>query len=351
MTSPNSYRAIAWSTAAVGRGDPRQQPAVGRARGARRSGSGRGVRPGSTPAARRRRSASRSTACSRSSARSRSSPRRTAWSLPGVVPWISAKRIASAPSSSIVVQRVDGVALRLRHLLAVRVADQARTGRPCGTARRRSGGCPASSSGPPRRTGCRSRSPSPRSGRSARDPAVSSGQPSVENGHRPLSEPGVEDVRVLGQLRRGSAAHLAGAAGPSSSAADRHVAVGAVPGRDPVAPPQLAATRSSPGCWSSSAPRSSRSARAGSACGRRASRRAPAAASGPVRTNHWVFSRGSMTSSLRWQRPMTISCGDLGLEVAARREVGHDPRPCLEPIEPVVRRARVRRPAPGRRAR
>ena len=33
------------------------------------------------------------------------------------------------------------------------------------------------------------------------------------------------------------------------------------------------------------------------------------AASGAVLTNHWVLRRGSTTSSLRWQRPMTISCG------------------------------------------
>ena len=34
-----------------------------------------------------------------------------------------------------------------------------------------------------------------------------------------------------------------------------------------------------------------------------------ASASGRVRMNHWVLIRGSMTSSLRWQRPMTISWG------------------------------------------
>ncbi len=33
------------------------------------------------------------------------------------------------------------------------------------------------------------------------------------------------------------------------------------------------------------------------------------AASGPVRTNHCVLSRGSTMSLLRWQRPMTISWG------------------------------------------
>ena len=32
-------------------------------------------------------------------------------------------------------------------------------------------------------------------------------------------------------------------------------------------------------------------------------------ASGVVRMNHWVLSRGSMMSLLRSQRPMTISCG------------------------------------------
>ncbi len=34
-----------------------------------------------------------------------------------------------------------------------------------------------------------------------------------------------------------------------------------------------------------------------------------AAASGAVRMNHWVLSRGSTTSFERWQRPMSISWG------------------------------------------
>ena len=52
-----------------------------------------------------------------------------------------------------------------------------------------------------------------------------------------------------------------------------------------------------------------------------------AAASGPVRTNHCVLSRGSTTSLLRWQRPMTISCGRSPGEVAAGLEVRDDPLP------------------------
>ena len=82
------------------------------------------VRPGSTPAGRRARTASRSTACSRSCGRSRASPARTAGRCPGAAPWIRANRSASAPDSSMTPERIDDVALRLRHLLAVRVADE-----------------------------------------------------------------------------------------------------------------------------------------------------------------------------------------------------------------------------------
>ena len=60
------------------------------------------------------------------------------------------------------------------------------------------------------------------------------------------------------------------------------------------------------------------------------------AASGPVRTNHWVLSRGSMTSLLRWQRPMTISCGVSPARSPRRLEVGDDRRPRGEPVHPVV---------------
>ena len=56
-------------------------------------------------------------------------------------------------------------------------------------------------------------------------------------------------------------------------------------------------------------------------------------ASGFVRRNHWVFSRGSMTSFERWQRPISISCGLRPDEVAAGVEVGHDPRAGHEPVE------------------
>ena len=65
-------------------------------------------------------------------------------------------------------------------------------------------------------------------------------------------------------------------------------------------------------------------------------------ASGAVRMNHWVLSRGSMTSLERWQRPMTISCGSLADEVAARLEVGEDPLARLVAVEAVVRPCRSR---------
>ena len=48
-----------------------------------------------------------------------------------------------------------------------------------------------------------------------------------------------------------------------------------------------------------------------------------------------------MTSLLRWQRPMTISCGCCAGQVAARLEVGHDRLARGVPVEPVVARARV----------
>ena len=81
-------------------------------------------------------------------------------------------------------------------------------------------------------------------------------------------------------------------------------------------------------------------------------------ASGPVRMNHWVLSRGSMMSLLRWQRPMTISCGCWPHEVAARLEVGHDRRAGLvtgraRRSASRFRRSSRRRPgssAPGDRA-
>ncbi len=45
-----------------------------------------------------------------------------------------------------------------------------------------------------------------------------------------------------------------------------------------------------------------------------------------------------MTSSLRWQRPMTISWAGRADEIAAGLEVGDDATPGLVPVEPVVRR-------------
>ena len=173
----------------------------------------------------------------------------------------------------------------------------------------------------------------------AREVGVSAGQPSVEKGHRPRAEPRVEDVRVLLELGRRAAADVAGGRAPGS-AGDRHVAVRAVPGRDAMAPPQLAAARSSRGCSSASAPQtfSKRSGR----IARPAARGTAASglrARGSMRMNHCVLSRGSMTSLLRWQRPMTISCGAVADEVAARLEVGHD-------AAPRRRSGRARRSAP-----
>ena len=61
--------------------------------------------------------------------------------------------------------------------------------------------------------------------------------------------------------------------------------------------------------------------------------------------NHWVLRRGSTMSSLRWQRPMTISCGRASTRSPARIEVSEDAPARLLSREPSVR-ARVRVQAP-----
>ena len=205
------------------------------------------------------------------------------WSLPGrrAVDEGEAERVGartrrSSPSGSTTLPFV------LRHLLAVRVADEAR--QVDRVERRLAGQVDAEHHHPgdPEEDDVvaglhdRARVVAARGRRSA------SGQPSVENGHRPE----LNQVSKMSGSWASSAAgrpHTSQAAGPSGSALTVDVAVRAVPGRDPVAPPQLARLRSSRGCWSASAPRPSRTARAGSASGRSASprgRRPRAAPSG-----------------------------------------------------------------------
>ena len=100
------------SSARPGRGAP--------ASGSPRSASGGDVR-GRAPSTNRAAFQSLLAKLRASSSRRAASRR----SLPGAVPLTSAKRSASAPISSIVLERVDDVALRLGHLLAVRVAHEA----------------------------------------------------------------------------------------------------------------------------------------------------------------------------------------------------------------------------------
>ena len=164
---------------------------------------------------------------------------------------------------------------------------------------------------------------------------MSSGQPRVENGHRPRAEPGVEDVRVLLEVR-GRAPADGARVGPGHIRGDRHVAVRAVPGRDAMAPPQLAADtfQSRMSVSQCSQVFSNRSGRmrvrplrvdSSARCAR-----------GFVRMNHCVLSRGSMTSLLRWQRPSTSSCGVVADQVAQGVEVGHDRGAGREAVETVV---------------
>ena len=176
---------------------------------------------------------------------------------------------------------------------------------------------------------------------------MSSGQPSVENGHSPeLNQVSKMSGSWL-ELGRRAGRRPRRRPGPLGSDDDRHVAVRAVPGRDAVAPPQLArhvpvADVGQPVLPGLLEPlgQDPRPARCGSP-------RAPARRAAPVRMNHWVLSRGSMTSSLRWQRPMTISCGVVADEVAARLEVGARSPP--GPRSGRARRSAV--PVPGDRSR
>ena len=100
-------------------GGARQQPALGRAEVAGVGQPPLGIGRDRRPAVRRRRTAPRSRACWRSCGRSRAWPARTAGPARASAPWMSANRSASAPVSSMTAERVDDVALRLGHLLAL----------------------------------------------------------------------------------------------------------------------------------------------------------------------------------------------------------------------------------------
>ena len=118
--------------------------------GGRRAGVAR-RRRGSSPGGRRRRSGSRSRACWRSSGRARAWPPRSAGRCPGVAPWMT--REAEGVGAGLVddAERVDDVALRLRHLLAERVADEPGQVDRVERLAVRSARARASSSGRPRR--------------------------------------------------------------------------------------------------------------------------------------------------------------------------------------------------------
>ena len=136
-------------------------------------------------------------------------------------------------------ERVDDVALRLRHLLALGIADEARQvdgveGLAVGQveAQHHHPGDPEEDDVVARLHDRRRVEP----------PVVGRVVGPAEGRERPQAgaEPGVEDVRVLGELGGRPAAGLAGIR-PGLERRDRDVPVRAVPGRDAVAPPQLAA--------------------------------------------------------------------------------------------------------------
>ena len=165
---------------------------------------------------------------------------------------------------------------------------------------------------------------------------------------QPGAEPGVEDVGVLGELGGRPAAGLARRRAapdrPRPSSGRRGTTR---PGSG--GPTTAGARRSSPGCSSASAPRSSRTARARSGSGRLRVASRAASASGPVRMNHCVLRRGSMTSLLRSQRPMTISCGRSPARSPRGVEVGDDRCAGLVAVQAVVAACRCSRSRPRRR--
>ncbi len=136
---------------------------------------------------------------------------------------------------------------------------------------------------------------------------MSSGQPRVENGHRPeLNQ--VSKMSGSWVSCDAGLAHTSHAAGPAGSAdtetwpsgqyqagirCPHHSCRDTFQSRMPVIQCSHVLTNRS-GRIRVSPPRVASSADA---------------ASGPVFTNHCVLRRGSTTSSLRWQRPMTISWG------------------------------------------
>ena len=155
---------------------------------------------------------------------------------------------------------------------------------------------------------------------------------------QPGAEPGVEDVRILLAARRPDGRTRAQASGPSISA-------------DTVTCPSgqyQAGIRWPHQSWREtfqsrmlvsqcSQVFSKRSGRIRVRPDRVAS--SARAASGPVRMNHWVLSRGSMTSLLRWQRPMTISCGRWPARSPRASRSATIAVARREPVQPVVARA------------
>ena len=276
----------------------------------------------------RARSGRRSRACWRSCARPRARLRPRRWSGTGRRAVDSAKRSASAPISSMTLERVDDVALGLGHLRAVRVAHHAvqvddGEGLPAGQplAQHHHPGDPEEDDVVAGLHHAWSGSSVAQVGRVVR-PAQRRERPQAAR------EPRVEDVSFLRSARRRGGRRRRSARA-ASRVGHRHVPVGAVPGRDAVAPPQLPADVPVVDVLHPVEEDLLEALRHERACGPRARRPWPCSAIGLTLMNHCVLRRGSMTSSLRWQRPMTISCGRARHEVAGRLQVGQDALACL----------------------
>ena len=241
------------------------------------------------------------------------------------------------------VERIDRVALRLRHLLALGVAHD---GVDVDVAERHLAG--------------------EVQGRHdhARDPEEDDVEAGDQHRGRQVERALALELRLVGPAERGERARSADENQVSSTSGSRDSrrdllargggarerflvaaahegrAVLGVPRGDLVAPPELARDAPVLDVLQPLAGRSWSTRRARSACGRRRRPSSPACAMSSMRTNHWSESIGSTTASERCERGC-MSLWGFTRPRAPALEVRQHALPRLEAVEPAVGRGRV----------